>query len=151
MKQTIPYIIGDIHGCFIEYMALDAQIKAHAKKNNWDPLIVSVGDLVDRGKRSQDVVSIFLSGSTKGTHLSVLGNHEAEFIKHLFWGKPELFDEELREALPLYLDPNFLFPEKQDEKAITHRREAWLAQGGLETLESYGCQKDPSKIGRAHV
>ena len=47
-------------------------------------------------------------------------------------------------ALPLYLDPNFLFPEKQDEKAITHRREAWLAQGGLETLESYGCQKDPS-------
>ncbi len=75
-------IVGDIHGCFDELMHLVA--KADFAPSD---LIVSVGDLVDRGPKSYEVVRYFASDSVH--RLAVLGNHEE---KHIKGERPETAD-----------------------------------------------------------
>lgn len=65
-KRTI--VIGDIHGCFDELMKLLEIIEYSS-----DDLIISVGDMVDRGPQSWEVVKFFKSNPNI---YSVLGNHE---------------------------------------------------------------------------
>lgn len=59
------YIIGDVHGCYQTLLALVAQLPQHAK-------LVFVGDLIDRGPSSKQVVDFVI----KGGHDCVVGNHE---------------------------------------------------------------------------
>lgn len=59
------YIIGDVHGCYQTLLALVAQLPQHAK-------LVFVGDLIDRGPASKQVVDFVM----KGGHDCVIGNHE---------------------------------------------------------------------------
>ncbi len=59
------YIIGDVHGHFETLKALVAQLPTEAK-------LVFVGDLIDRGKHSAEVVRFVKEGG----HACVLGNHE---------------------------------------------------------------------------
>ena len=59
------YVIGDVHG---EY---DALIKLVSKLPK-DAKLIFVGDLVDRGSRSAEVVKFVRDGG----HLCVMGNHE---------------------------------------------------------------------------
>jgi hypothetical protein len=72
-------IIGDIHGCYDELRDLLDRIGPSR-----DDAIISVGDLVDRGPRSLEVVRFFRS--TPGTR-AILGNHED---KHLRSARDEL-------------------------------------------------------------
>lgn len=58
-------VIGDIHGCFDEFMAL-------IKKFPKDIPIISCGDLIDRGPKSADVVKFIRDGNIR----CVRGNHE---------------------------------------------------------------------------
>jgi serine/threonine protein phosphatase 1 len=88
MKQ---YVIGDVHGYYETLRAL-------------------VGDLIDRGPRSFDVVRFV----REGTHRCVMGNHEAMMVQD---GPAVL--EALRWKRPL--DPGLL----------------WFYNGGIRTLESY--------------
>lgn len=62
-------IIGDIAGCYDTMLALIDQMPKTAT-------VISVGDMVDRGPKSKEVVEYFASG--KG--LAVLGNHEHLFL-----------------------------------------------------------------------
>ena len=77
------YLIGDIHGCYDELIALEKKIINHAKRNNVKPFIISVGDLVDRGNKSADVVEHFRHGYYSCTHFAVMGNHELLMIEAL--------------------------------------------------------------------
>lgn len=52
MKKTI--VIGDIHGCYDEMIALINKIGVTD-----DDLIVSLGDIVDRGNKSLEVYHFF--------------------------------------------------------------------------------------------
>lgn len=68
-------VVGDIHGCFDELLAL---INA-AGISEFDR-IVCVGDLIDRGPQSWEVVDFFRS--KPDVRQSVCGNHEWKHILH---------------------------------------------------------------------
>jgi hypothetical protein len=107
--QTL--VIGDIHGCFYELQAL--LNKAGLVE---DDLIISIGDCVDRGPETPEVLGFFRDRSN--TQL-LMGNHE---LKHLRGSRHEVelarsqqiskiqFGDTYQEALafmstlPLYLD-----------------------------------------------
>lgn len=72
-EQKSLYIIGDVHGCYDTLMAL---IK---KLPNPDAHLVFVGDLLDRGDKSAQVIEYV---KTHG-HDCVLGNHELMMIEAL--------------------------------------------------------------------
>lgn len=70
MNSSTIAVIGDIHGC---YSTLK---KLHSKLTNTKK-IYSVGDLVDRGKYSKEVIEYCIKFSIK----PVKGNHEDMLIK----------------------------------------------------------------------
>lgn len=90
-------IIGDIHGCCDELEALLAQLGYELKTaDEPDPLwgadyfthpegrkAVFLGDLVDRGPRSLDVVRIARNMVQQGTGLCVPGNHDMKLLRKL--------------------------------------------------------------------
>jgi len=61
-------VIGDIHGCFDEFLSLLAKVAFSA-----DDALVAVGDIMDRGPLSQAVATFFRDTPNAFT---VLGNHE---------------------------------------------------------------------------
>lgn len=63
------YIIGDVHGCYKTLLALLEQIPT-------DSPICFVGDLIDRGPNSKQIIELVRS---KG-YYCVKGNHEAMFV-----------------------------------------------------------------------
>jgi serine/threonine protein phosphatase 1 len=63
--QDQIYIIGDVHGCYKTLLALVKQLPEKAK-------IVFVGDLINRGPQSKQVVDFVM----KNGYDCVLGNHE---------------------------------------------------------------------------
>lgn len=94
-------LIGDIHGCASELESLldalgyqlDAsgeigqrqyQITPPAKRK-----AVFVGDLVDRGPRSPDVVRLVMGMVADGTALCVIGNHEHKYRRWLAGKTPK--------------------------------------------------------------
>jgi protein phosphatase len=91
-NDTGPFdIIGDVHGCADELEALLADLGYAVR---WDGKSVSVtppegrqaifiGDLVDRGPRSPDVLRIAKSMVDAGTALAVVGNHDDKLKRHL--------------------------------------------------------------------
>lgn len=67
MKQI--YIIGDVHGCYNTLLELVKQLPPHAH-------LVFVGDLIDRGPHSKEVIQYVRQHG----HDVVLGNHEDMLI-----------------------------------------------------------------------
>ena len=74
MKKII--FVGDIHGCFDDFMNLLNEAGYSPKD-----LIIATGDLVDRGDRPKEVIEFFIKN---GNALSVMGNHEYKHIKGLY-------------------------------------------------------------------
>ena len=66
------YVIGDIHGCCDELIGLLGKIVEHA---NGPHKIIFVGDYVDRGPDSKEVVNLVM-GLEKQGHVALMGNHE---------------------------------------------------------------------------
>ena len=124
------YVIGDIHGCFDTFMALLKQLPKDAK-------IALVGDLIDRGPKSRQVVQYVIDNNID----CVMGNHEDMMVKwprhwdynggeqtlesyniNMFWNKdkPQFSDEfdahrKWMETLPVYLE----YPDiKKDDRHL---------------------------------
>ncbi|MFE4370929.1 metallophosphoesterase family protein [Streptomyces sp. NPDC056835] len=74
MRRTI--IIGDIHGCFDELLELLDEVDIRP-----DDLLVSVGDLIDRGPAPGDVVRLFRE---RPNSVVVMGNHERKHVRGIF-------------------------------------------------------------------
>ena len=90
--DTGPFdIIGDVHGCADELQTLLAelgyQISWADKKVTVRPpagrRVIFVGDLVDRGPKSPDVLRIVRHMVDTGVALSVVGNHDDRLKRHL--------------------------------------------------------------------
>lgn len=64
------FVIGDVHGCYDELMDLLAVAKAREK----DTLKLFVGDLVNKGPRSLDVLDFLIQNSSSCQ--AVRGNHD---------------------------------------------------------------------------
>ncbi len=74
------FAIGDIHGCFDKLRALMAQLRV----NKEEDILIFLGDYIDRGPQSMDVVDYLLRLSQNGYHTVFLkGNHEAMFRNYL--------------------------------------------------------------------
>jgi protein phosphatase len=85
-------IIGDIHGCFDELCRLLEKLEYKVAKkpdgffeveNPADRKAVFVGDLVDRGPNSPDVIKLVMSMVREQKGICVPGNHEAKLLKYL--------------------------------------------------------------------
>ena len=78
----VLFVIGDIHGCHYTFIEM---LKHWSRKEEY---LISVGDLIDRGKNSALVVKEcikILSDHSNSTFLK--GNHEAEFTDYFDLGK----------------------------------------------------------------
>ncbi|MDW2744616.1 metallophosphoesterase [Atlantibacter subterraneus] len=63
------YIVGDLHGCLRQF----AQALREAHFDPWQDLVISVGDLIDRGDNSPGCLAL----TERRWFRCVLGNHEA--------------------------------------------------------------------------
>ncbi len=86
--RTGPFdIIGDVHGCGDELESLLAALGYRDSIGVWrhpdGRTAVFVGDLVDRGPRIVDVLSIAMRMVEAGTALAVPGNHDDKLLRRL--------------------------------------------------------------------
>lgn len=72
------YIVGDLHGC----MRLFARALHQAHFDPWQDLVISVGDLIDRGENSVGCLAL----TECRWFRCVLGNHEAMALEALTSG-----------------------------------------------------------------
>ena len=61
-------VVGDIHGCYDELMALMEKVNLGEKDR-----VVSVGDLITKGPKSREVLQLFMTDPRFST---VIGNHD---------------------------------------------------------------------------
>lgn len=112
--ERVGFAVGDIHGradLLTDMLdMLEARAEAETRPGG-PPIVVFLGDYVDRGPDSRGVIDLLLSGRPFGYERRFLkGNHEQSMLGFL-----------------------------DDPMA----RRAWLLQGGVETLLSYGVQPPP--------
>lgn len=90
------YAVGDIHGRLDLLDVLLRQIEADdADRGTADTTVIFLGDLIDRGAESAQVIQRLLDLSQRTDHVRfLLGNHEEVFLKALRGDKG---------ALPLFL------------------------------------------------
>ncbi len=117
------YAIGDIHGCLDRLRTLHAAIAADlAARPVPNPLLVHVGDYVDRGPDSAGVVRLLAAGDPLPgvPTVNLMGNHERTMIDALEGIGPSATD--------------------------------WMISGGREALASWGGDPDaPRTTWPAHV
>jgi protein phosphatase len=80
-------LIGDVHGCFDELLLLLGKLgyvrDGDGARHPDGRTAVFVGDLVDRGPASPDVVKLVIAMREAGTALCVIGNHERKLLRKL--------------------------------------------------------------------
>ena len=75
------YAIGDVHGCVEPLERLLDAIEADLQKSKARGRLVFLGDLIDRGPASCDVIERVLSKNLPGErHSFLMGNHEEVFL-----------------------------------------------------------------------
>ena len=88
------YAIGDIHGCLDRLVALHARIAADlAERPVEAPVIIHLGDYVDRGPDSAGVVRHLLAGFAGAACVNLIGNHEHMMLAALDGGDPDALDQ----------------------------------------------------------
>ncbi|WP_085310552.1 metallophosphoesterase family protein [Planktotalea arctica] len=110
--DTPFYAIGDIHGCLIEMNLLIETIEAE----NSDATIVFLGDYIDRGSKSAQVLARLHDLQTRHPNriICLMGNHERMML--------EFIDDPLG------------------------RGARWLANGGMQTLGSLGIKQSKARL-----
>ncbi len=88
MDQAGPFdIIGDIHGCYPELLELleklGWRVENHIARHPEGRILIFVGDLVDRGPDSPNVLRLAMASCAAGTALCVPGNHDVKFLRWL--------------------------------------------------------------------
>ena len=99
-------IIGDIHGCFNELQSLLAKLGYHVTVENGNisashpeaRKAVFLGDLVDRGPGTPEVLKLVMSMVESKTALCVPGNHDIKLMRKLH-GKDVRITHGLAESL----------------------------------------------------
>lgn len=90
--ETGPFdIIGDVHGCFDEAVALLRELGYDVRDDEAAPMArhpkgrraFFVGDLVDRGPKSPAVLRLVMAMVREGTALCVPGNHDIKLKRKL--------------------------------------------------------------------
>uniref|UniRef100_A0AB39C7X5 Serine/threonine protein phosphatase n=1 Tax=Staphylococcus phage UHP46 TaxID=3234966 RepID=A0AB39C7X5_9CAUD len=108
------YVVPDIHGEYNKLLNVMEKINKVRKPNE---TIVFLGDYIDRGKRSKDVVNyIFALMSNDDNIVALLGNHDYEFYSIM-----------------------------ESSDRVEFKYLEWLSRYCVETLSSYGVSTLPLK------
>jgi len=84
MEQTAVYAVGDVHGCLDILLDLERAIAADAADLPGDKVIVMLGDYVDRGPASAQVIDHLLAPAPAGfERICLAGNHEVLMLDYL--------------------------------------------------------------------
>jgi serine/threonine protein phosphatase 1 len=77
------YVIGDVHGCYDLLSALERKIFADAAELPGRKLIIMLGDFIDRGPASAQVVSRLMAPPPNGfDRICLTGNHELAMLAY---------------------------------------------------------------------
>ena len=80
--MSLTYVIPDIHGRYDLLREALAEITARSRGEAG--IIVTIGDYVDKGPESKEVIDLLLSGVAEGWNLIALkGNHDALMVEAL--------------------------------------------------------------------
>lgn len=80
----VIYAIGDVHGCYDQLLHAEQRIREDAAIHGERALVVTLGDYVDRGRRSRDVIEhLCRSGDEGFSRVTLCGNHEEAFRRLL--------------------------------------------------------------------
>ncbi len=104
------YAIGDVHGCLDRLVAMHELIIEDLKERPVaEPMLLHLGDYVDRGPESAGVVERLAAGNVRSEvpTINLMGNHEQMMLAALATGETEATD-------------------------------LWLANGGGDSLLSWG-------------
>lgn len=83
-RPALIYAIGDVHGCLAPLKALEARIIADAAVAPGEKWIVMLGDYVDRGPQSAQVLDHLTAPPPKGfRRICLRGNHEEAMLAAL--------------------------------------------------------------------
>lgn len=141
------WFVGDIHGCYDALRRLEDRLAAHSEARGATSHVVSVGDLIDRGPQSAQVVQHFRRGSEAGTHSAILGNHEDFLLRCVHTAVPESFGGV---PLPRWITTIDAQRSRSPRGSWLTRPEfvemgrlMWQSQGGTPTLASWG--QDPAR------
>lgn len=106
------YVIGDVHGCFDEMIALIDKIKTKDK----NALIYFVGDFVDRGPKVWETIEWVMNNVTPdGEFQSVQGNHE-QMVMQWYIEYCEWKSKKIRFGSPPV--PNYDFMDRARERGM---------------------------------
>jgi serine/threonine protein phosphatase 1 len=121
-RDALVYGIGDVHGMNDLLASLLAAIEADAAGRGLPATVVFLGDVVNRGAQTRQVLDRLVAGPTRpGDRWIVLrGNHEQVMLDAL-----------------------------TAASLVTFRR--WMKMGGVQTLASYGCDRRKATPDRARA
>ena len=87
------YAIGDVHGCLDRLRALHAMIaEDFAARPVTSPMLVHLGDYIDRGPDSAGVVRYLQGGFRAAPVINLMGNHERMMLEALNSADPDIFE-----------------------------------------------------------
>ena len=135
------YAIGDVHGCFDEMRQLLALIRHdHTSRPEKSCIIVFLGDLIDRGPQSADVLKFLRTQKPDYADMYFIkGNHEEMMLRTLT-GEASLIPDWLRHggkacAISYGVDPSQLH--SQDPEFLEHLLLSYIPKEDLRFLESF--------------
>ena len=128
-------------------MRLEERIVGACEARGATAHIVSVGDLVDRGPNSAQVVQHFRRGAEAGTHSAILGNHEDFLLRAVHLASPSCFGDVRLPRWVVSADAQRARSPRGSwltrEEFLEMGRLLWQSQGGTPTLTSWG--QDPTR------
>lgn len=84
LGDTVVYAVGDVHGCLDELLALESILERDAEALPGEKLIVMIGDYVDRGPASAQVLDHLMAPPPTGfQRVCLTGNHEMVMLDYL--------------------------------------------------------------------
>ncbi len=92
------YAIGDVHGCYDQLLQVEQLIREDAAVHAERTLVVMLGDYIDRGRSSREVIEHLCRPPEGFERITLCGNHEEAFRQLL--AKPAAYAQWLRFAGP---------------------------------------------------
>ncbi|WP_246658763.1 metallophosphoesterase family protein [Mesorhizobium sp. J18] len=78
------YAVGDVHGCLDQLLSLERKILADAAEIPGPKLIIMLGDYIDRGPASAQVIDHLAAEPPEGfDRICLAGNHEVMMLDYL--------------------------------------------------------------------
>jgi serine/threonine protein phosphatase 1 len=114
LKAQRTFIIGDIHGCFDELIELLNKVGLTD-----DDLLISLGDIVDRGNKSKQVFEYLRD---RPNTITLIGNHERKHLNGVLNYAQEIVKVQFGDEYPAFLDwlRDLRYHYETDEAIIVH-------------------------------